>query len=1482
MKKLVVMLSGLLLLCGCGGNPAAIITIALSPSAQVTLDQGQTLNFTVTMTNDKSSQGVTWSMSGTSCSGTACGTFSSKTAMATTYNAPSSVSASMTVKVTATSVADSSKSASASILVTPAPSITTTSLTGGTAGTAYNVTLQASGGAGTLTWSLASGSTLPAGLSLSSAGVISGTPTTPGTTTFTVKVTDSSGAQGGSASSTQPLTLTIKPMVLAITTTALPNGVVGVAYAAPVAATGGTGTISWSVSTGSLPGGLTLTGANISGTPSAAGSATFTLTAKDSGTPQQTATQSLSITINAKLAITTTSLPNGVVNTAYSASLESSGGVGTVTWSVASGSLPAGLTLSGAGAIAGTPSTAGSSSFTVLAKDSGTPQQSVQQALSITIYSGLTITTTSLPNGIVNAAYSTTLKSAGGTGTITWSVSQGSLPAGLSLSNSGTISGTPTAAGTTNFTVSATDSSTPPQTKTEALSITINLVLSITTTSLPNGLTGTAYSQTLQSTGGSGTITWSVTTGSLPAGLSLSTAGAITGTPTTAGSSSFTVTAKDSGTPQQSVQQALSITIYTGLAITTTTLPNGVVNAAYSTTLASAGGTGTITWSVSKGSLPAGLTLSGSGTISGTPTATGTSSFTVSATDSSTPPQTKTQALSITVNAVLSITTTSLPSGLTGTAYSETLQSTGGSGTITWSVSTGSLPAGLSLSTAGAITGTPTTAGSSNFTVTAKDSGTPQQSVQQALSITIYAALTIATSTLPGGIVNVAYSATLQSSGGTGTITWSVSQGSLPAGLTLSTSGKISGTPTATGKASFTVSATDSGTPPQTKTQALSITINQPLSITTTSLPGGTVATAYSQNIQTSGGTLPVTWSVSTGSLPAGLALTNGANGVGVISGTPTAYGSSTFTVTATDSSTPAQSAQQQFTIVISNVGLSITTTSLPNATAGVAYSAPLDASGGTPPYTWTVATGSALPPWLTLSGSDTSWKLSGTPSAAGVWNFSLTVTDSSTPTPQSQTVALSVTITGSSTACGTGNEKILHGQYAFTLTGFNSSGFQAAIGSFTADGEGHITAGMVDANGVSPGVNSGSVTASGSSYSVGSDGRGCATIETPFYTYTTRFALGATSSVASTGTVQEWESGASPYIASGRLLLQSVPNALPSGTYVLQETGIYDVTHQYWAGGIGAGSGSGGQFTSGEYDLNVEGHHFSYTGVTGGYSNLDPTTGRVTTTITLNGVTSHGVHYLVSSKYFTSITTDALATDTFVATGTGQVQDTSFTLTNGQNLVFYATGLKNVEFAVVTITGSGSLSANVYHDIAGTWTSPSPSTATCAYTIDTLGRVATSGADCGEYFDGTSWKFPPVFYLTGNNTGVMLSTDDPGVLLGQLVPQSATSITAGDYYAGTQAVTSQSVNETLTGVGTITSSGGLTGDGDSTSVASPQQGNQSLSITLTVNPDGTFSNSNHPGLITGVVISGSQLIQVDGQGSSFPSLLLINTVPES
>lgn len=272
-------------------------------------------------------------------------------------------------------------------------------------------------------------------------------------------------------------------------------------------------------------------------------------------------------------------------------------------------------------------------------------------------------------------------------------------------------------------------------------------------------------------------------------------------------------------------------------SITTSSLPNGQVGVAYSTTLAAAGGNSPYSWSISSGSLPAGLSLNSStGQISGNPSQSGTSSFTVQAKDSSATPQTATKALGITISpagpAPLSITTTSLPNGQTGTAYSTTLAATGGTTAYSWSVTTGALPAGLSLAAStGTVSGTPSQSGTFSFTVQVTDSSSPAQMASKALSITISAttpqALQVTTTSLPNGQVASSYSASLAATGGTTPYTWSVSTGSLPTGVTLAAStGQITGTPSATGTFTFLIQVKDSSSPAQTATQSFTVTIS--------------------------------------------------------------------------------------------------------------------------------------------------------------------------------------------------------------------------------------------------------------------------------------------------------------------------------------------------------------------------------------------------------------------------------------------------------------------------------------------------------------------------------------------------------------------------------------------------------------------------------------------------------------------------------
>ena len=602
------------------------------------------------------------------------------------------------------------------------------------------------------------------------------------------------------------------------------------------------------------------------------------------------------------------------------------------------------------------------------------------------------MTTASLPDGAVGVTYQQSLAANGGAGGNVWSVSAGALPAGLSLGADGKINGMPTAAGTANFTVQVKDSSAA--TATKALSIAVApAALSVTTASLPGGTVGVDYQQTLTASGGAGGNVWSVTVGSLPAGLTLGADGSITGMPTASGTANFTVQVKDSSAATATKALHIMIAPAPPLSVTTASLPGGTVGAVYQQSLMASGGAGGNVWSVTVGTLPAGLSLGADGSITGTPTAAGTANFTVQVKDSST--ATTTKALRIVIApATLSVTTASLPGGTVGASYQQTLTATGGAGGNVWSVTLGSLPAGLSLAADGNVTGTPTAAGTANFTVQVKDSSTV--TATKALSIAIApATLSVTTASLPGGTVGAAYQQGLTATGGAGGNAWSITVGALPAGLTLGADGSISGMPTASGTANFTVQVKDSST--ATATKALTIAIAPAtLSVTTASLPGGTVGAAYQQTLMATGGAGGNAWSVTVGALPPGLSL--GADGS--VTGTPTSAGTANFTVQVKDSSTAT--ATKALSIAVAPAALSITTASLPGGTVGVAYQQTLAATGGAGGNAWSVTAG-ALPAGLSL-GADGS--ITGTPTATGASNFTVQVKDSSTATA---TKALSI-----------------------------------------------------------------------------------------------------------------------------------------------------------------------------------------------------------------------------------------------------------------------------------------------------------------------------------------------------------------------------------------------------------------------------------------------------------------------------------------
>ncbi len=499
----------------------------------------------------------------------------------------------------------------------------------------------------------------------------------------------------------------------------------GLAYEAVFTADGGGGgPYTFAVTAGTLPAGLSLTPTGtLIGVPAAAMGGTYSFSVTASNAYGASTTKALTLQVANAL--------EAVPGTYYSATLNNSL---QTFYSVTAGSLPPGLkltTVNSTAVLSGTPTTAGTYSFTIGLQQARTGKLYATQNNVIIVGHPITAGTANPPAAVAGDPFSFTFTATGGSGAYFIAPYSGQTPPGLVLSPAGVLSGTvpaTAAPGTYTFTVYFSDSSGDSATRTYSLQV--DPALGVLPMSLNPATVGRSYSATLTATGGSGAgYTFAVTKGTLPPGLSLSPAGVLSGTVAAGaapGSTSFVITVTDS--LHDTASQTFSLAVYQPVTVGPTALPLAEAGAAYSATLTATGGSGSgYTFAVTQGSLPAGLVLSPGGVLSGTvaPTVTaGKYSFTVTATDSAGDTGTVTESLL--VDPALGLGPATLPSATVGTAYSQKLLATGGSGTgYTFAITKGSLPAGLTLTAGGLLSGTvlhTTPAGSYSFTVTVTDS----------------------------------------------------------------------------------------------------------------------------------------------------------------------------------------------------------------------------------------------------------------------------------------------------------------------------------------------------------------------------------------------------------------------------------------------------------------------------------------------------------------------------------------------------------------------------------------------------------------------------------------------------------------------------------------------------------------------------------------------------------------------------------------
>ncbi len=610
----------------------------------------------------------------------------------------------------------------------------------------------------------------------------------------------------------------------------------------------------------------------------------------------------------------------------------------------------------------------------------------------------LNIFTTSLPRAETGRYYDQQIVVGGGRAPYKFTIPYGTLPPGLSLqSANGIISGTPTVEGSYKFNISVLDSDFI-YVEQEFIINQDNPVTIITPERLKNGTVGISYPFSFELFGGLAPFNFAVVSSSLPGGLTMSTDGKISGSPTAAGVFSFKVKVTDAR--NETHQKEFDLDIFNPITIDMIRLNDGVVGHGFKQQLTISGGNpnGPYVWDYNSGRDIPGVDLiqeaSQSWVLSGTPTEDFFETLVFAVKDQDGRSAIKDYLLEI--YPPIEITTDYLPDGRRDEAYSEVIEFESGAPPFSFTAS-GQLPAGLSLNKlTGVISGIPTISQLKTFTVKVTDSAYPdKQSVEKSLTIRIVSDMVILTPSLLAGVVrDVTLTPIILSvSGGTPPYSWSLVDGTLPDGTEISSaSGEIRGIPAEYGDFDFTLRVNDADG--ATADKRFSWRVFDTLKILSDAVPNAAKESDYYFRISLSGGEPPFLWQIKSGALPGGLQL---AKDTGALFGRPIENASVEFTVQVSDGIESAQTVEKTYSIMVDD-NIFPPDRRLPDGVIDIPYNVTFYTEVGIAPYVWRIASG-ALPEGISFEGSiGNNSSIAGTPIQPGSYSFQLSFTDSSIP----------------------------------------------------------------------------------------------------------------------------------------------------------------------------------------------------------------------------------------------------------------------------------------------------------------------------------------------------------------------------------------------------------------------------------------------------------------------------------------------------